>query len=97
MVDGLAKGNVVLVRVDNELRKAYANQVEGEDGGRCDKGEEVSVVALADAVIQPHAMVIVRLDAVIAKTAVVGTRRPPDVARPAVLDGKLHGGSRRLR
>lgn len=34
VVDGFGKGNVFLVHVNNELCKACADQVEGEDGGR---------------------------------------------------------------
>ncbi|KFY21059.1 hypothetical protein V493_07584, partial [Pseudogymnoascus sp. VKM F-4281 (FW-2241)] len=56
-----------------------------------DKGEEIPVVATADAVVEPHAVVVVRLDAVIADAAVVAAGRTPDMTGLAVFDGDLHG------
>lgn len=91
MVDGLGKGNILTLHVQKYLCEARGNEVRRQNRGRSDKGEKVTIVALADAVVEPHAVVVVAFDAVVAKATVVGTRGSPDVAGPAVLDRNFHG------
>lgn len=81
----------VAVRAGQELPQRREREVQPQQRRRRDEGEEVAVVAAADAVVEPHAVVVVRLDAVVAEAAVVRARGPPDVAGAAVLDGDLHG------
>jgi hypothetical protein len=92
VVDGGARGEALAVAVDKNLRQRGASQVQPQKGGAADEGEEIAVVAAANAIVEPDAVVVLRLDAVVAQAAVVGARRAPDVARLAVLGGHLHGG-----
>ncbi|KFY06261.1 hypothetical protein V492_08095 [Pseudogymnoascus sp. VKM F-4246] len=55
------------------------------------EGEEIPVVPPPHTVVQPHAVVVVRLDAVIADAAVVAAGRAPDMTGLAVFHGHLHG------
>ena len=73
-----------------QMRQACAEQEQSQNGSACDVGEEVSVVPPADAVIEPYAVVVLRLDTIVANTAVVRARWAPDVARLAVLGGDFH-------
>ena len=60
------------------------------------EGEEVPVVSAPDAVVEPDAVVVRGLDAVVAHPTVVGSRGPPDVAGFTVLGRYLHRCGRRL-
>lgn len=66
-------------------------QVDAEKGARGDKGEEVPVIAPPDAVVEPQAVVVLRVNAVVAHAAVMAARRSPDVARLAVLGRYFKG------
>lgn len=83
---------MVSVLPHQEVGQRCGEQEQTQNSARCDKGEEISVVASADAVVQPHAVMVLRLHAGIADTAVVSTGRTPNIARLAVLDWYLHGG-----
>lgn len=96
VVDGLGEGGVLAVHVDEDLREGGADEEEGEQRGGRHEGEEVAVVAPPDAVVEPHAVVVRGLDAVVAHAAVVRAGRPPDVAGLAVFGWHFHGGGRGL-
>lgn len=68
---------------------------EGEEDSqnrtKADEGEEVSVIAPPYAVIDPHTVVILRLYAIIANSAVVAARGAPDVTGLAILGRDIHG------
>lgn len=66
MVDGAAKRDGLLIHVQQNLRQARADEEKAEQGGRGDEGEKEAVVAPTDTVIEPHTMVILRLDTVVA-------------------------------
>ena len=87
-----AEGDVLAALVDQDLGERGSGEVEAQDGGARDKGEEVAVVAAADTVVEPDAVVVLRFDTVVAETAVVGARGAPDVAGLAELGGHFHGG-----
>lgn len=91
-VDGGAEGRVVAVHPEEDVRQARAKEVETEQRATEHKGEEVSIVAASDAVVQPHAVMILGLDTIVADAAVVCARRAPDVTRLAVLGWDLHCG-----
>lgn len=76
-------GLFVFLEVHNTKRE----EIGGEQGCRADKGEEVPVVTASDAVVEPHAVMVLRLDAGIAYFAVVTTGRAPYAAGTTVFDG----------
>jgi len=84
------------VLVDEEVGEGGGEEVEAQERARGHKGEEVAVVAPADAVVEPDAVVVLRLDAVVANAAVVGACGPPYVAALAVFGGDLHGSGGRV-
>lgn len=96
VVDGGAERDGLATRVDKDLSEGCAEEIERNERGRGDEGEEVAVVPAANAVIEPDAVMIVRLDTVVAEAAVVSPGRAPDIAGAAVLDGDFHGGGGRL-
>lgn len=89
VVNSGAKGDVLSVLVNKELDEAGRNDVYRQERGRCDEGEEVAVVTLANTVVEPNAVVVVALDTIVAHPAVMSTRWAPDVASPAVLHRKF--------
>lgn len=80
--------------IDQDLGKTGPDEIGGEKRRCANKGEEVSVVSASNAVVKPHAMMVLRLNAIIAEPAVVGTRRSPDVAGAAMPNRDFHGGRR---
>lgn len=69
---------------------AEGKEEKAEEGGEEDVGEEVAVVAAADAVVQPDAVMILSFDAGITHPAMVGAGWAPDVAGFAVLGRYFH-------
>lgn len=91
VIDRLAKRQSLTVHEEQDLRQAGTNEVYGKKGSRRDKGEEVAVVALSHAIVQPNAVMIVTFHAIVTQPTVVSTWRPPDVAGPAMFDRHFHG------
>lgn len=79
------------ITVDTGAQRYFYNtKTKGEDGvgeEAVDEDKKVAVVADADAVAHPRAVVVVVGHAVVAHRAVGGAGRPPDVAGLAVLAG----------
>lgn len=75
----------------HDMRDRQRQDIQRQQRRRRDKRKKVPVVAAPDAVVQPHAVVVLRLDAVVAHAAVVAARRPPDAACAAVFHGDLDG------
>lgn len=57
-IDCFAKGEIVARLVYQDVRQAGTKQEERKDSGGTDKGEEVPVVAPADTVVKPDAVVV---------------------------------------
>lgn len=72
------------------MRQTRANQKQGQESGRAHKSEEVAIVAPAHTVVQPDTVMVESFHAIIAHSAVVAARRPPDVASFAVFDRDIH-------
>lgn len=96
VVDGLGERDLVAGHVDEYLGEGCADQVQRKQSCGRDKGEEVAVVAPSDAIVQPHAMMVGGLDAVIAHPAVVGARRAPDLTCLTVFGRDFHSRGRGL-
>lgn len=97
MCHGGSEGDVLSALIDEHLNEAGGDNIYSQQGRRGNKCEEVSVVAFSDTVVQPDAMMVVTLDAVVAHPAVVSSRWSPDVAGSAVFHGKFKSGSTRVR
>lgn len=85
------KGNVLSIHINQDLCETGSSKVETHNRSSCDEGEEVAVVATTDAIIEPYTVMVLRLDAIIAYSAVVASRWAPDIAGLAILDRHLHG------
>lgn len=96
VADGGAEGDFLALLVNEDLSEGCPSEVEPKECGAADEGEEIAVVATADAVVEPDAVVVLGLDAVVAQAAVVRPRGAPDVACFAVLGGHLHRGGCRV-
>jgi hypothetical protein len=84
---------VVLRLVRNAMSKTCKGQECTEKCTRGDKSEKVSIVATPDAIVQPNAMVIECFDTIIADSAVIASRRSPDIAGLAEFDRYVHSRS----
>lgn len=96
MVDRCAKGYILTMLIHKKLDKAGGHGEEAQHHARRDEGEEESIVALPNAIVDPHAVVVMTVDAVVAESAVMPTRRSPDVTGPAMFDWHLHSSRFRL-
>ena len=96
VADGLGKRDPLEVLVDEDLGERRPGEVEPQERGAADKSKEIAVVATAHTVVEPDAVVVLGLDAVVAQAAVVSAGRPPDAACLAVLGGHLHRGGFRV-
>ena len=79
------------IHINQDLCETGSSKVETHNRSSCDEGEEVAVVATTDAIIEPYTVMVLRLDAIIAYSAVVASRWAPDIAGLAILDRHLHG------
>lgn len=79
------------------MSEACKSEKDSQKGTGADKGEEVPVIAPANAIVEPNAVVILSIYAVVADTAVVATWRSPDVAGFAILYRYFHGCVQRAR
>lgn len=93
--NGITKGDIVGLAIYENLRQAGANEEETKESCCRDKGEEVTVISTANAIIEPDAVMVVTFDAIIAHATMMTTRGSPDITRLAVLDGDFHGSCRR--
>jgi hypothetical protein len=94
MIYRRSEGDVLAVHINQDLRKTSGEKVKTQDRSSCYEGEEVTVVATTDTIVDPHTVMILRLDAVIADSTVVTSWWTPDIASLAILYGHLHGSSR---
>jgi hypothetical protein len=85
-----------LIHVHEDVCETSGEEEAADNRTSGDEGEEVAVVSTSDAVIEPDAVVILSLDAVVADSTVVTSRWPPDIAGLAVLSGDFHSSSGRL-
>ena len=76
--------------------KGGSHDVQGEDSSSTKVGEEEAVITSADAIIEPNTVMVMPIDTVVADTAMMGTRRSPNVAGSAVFHRYFHRGSARL-
>lgn len=97
MCHSRGEGNVLPALVDEHLDEACGNDVHGQKSRRSDKGEKVSVVAFSNTIVQPDAVMIMALNAVVAHSTVMSTRGAPDITRSAVLHGEFECGSTGVR
>jgi hypothetical protein len=73
------------------MRQRRAKKAKTQQRPTRHKSEEVAIVAPPHAIIQPDAVVVLSLNAVVAASAVVGARRAPDFAGFAELGRDFHG------
>jgi hypothetical protein len=90
VIDSVAKGDGLTMLVHEDLYKTSCHSIEAQQRPGGDEGKEKSVVALADAVVDPYTVVVVALYTVVTQSAMVPTRRSPDVACPTVLHWHFH-------
>ena len=66
------------------MTQAAKDQVETKYCPRAYESKKVSIVSSPDAIVDPGAVVVLSLNAVVTDSAVMAPRRPPDVARFAI-------------
>lgn len=75
------------------MRQTGSEQKQPDERSGRHEGEEVAIISPANTVVEPDAMMILRLNAIVTDTAMMGSRGTPDVTCLAVLRWHLHGGS----
>lgn len=85
--------DVVLRFIRDALSETRKGQVNAEKCTRGDERKEIAIIATANAIVQPDAVVIQCFDTIIAYSAVITSRWSPDVAGFAVFDRNVHSSS----
>lgn len=96
MVHGLPERYALTLFVDKNLHEGARYAVDAQNGPRHEHREEVSIIALANAVVDPDAVVVVPFDTVVAKPAVMRARGPPDIASSTMFYWNFHGSRTRF-
>jgi hypothetical protein len=68
-----------------------ADQKESQEGARANESKEIAIVSATNTVVEPHAVMIEGFHAVVADTAVIAARRPPNITCLAVFHRHVHG------
>lgn len=90
VIDRVAKADMVLLPVHQNLCQGGADKVQSKNGCRADEGEKITVVATTNAVVEPYTVMVLGLNTVVAQAAVMSAWRTPQLACLAVLDRDLH-------
>lgn len=94
MIDTLTKRDTFPASILQNLHQTSSSKVGTEESSAGNKSEKISVVSTADTVIEPNAMMILGLDAIVAQSTVVSTRWTPDVTGSAVPNRDFHSSGR---
>lgn len=89
--NGIAECSSVSRSPHEHVYQTSDQEVHAKKCGRHDKCEKVAIVSSTNAVVEPHTVMILRLNAVVTYTTVMGPRRSPDVAALAELGWDFHG------
>lgn len=93
LADRFGGGNALAIGMHEDLCQRRPSEEYSKKRRTADECEKVSVIPAANTVVEPDTVMILGFNTVVAKAAVMGTRRPPDITRPAVLGRDLHCGS----
>ena len=91
MINRCAEGNLFSVHIDENLGKTCTKEEEPNDCSSCNEGEEISVIAASNAVVEPDTVMILSLNTIITYSAMVSSRRSPYIASFAIFGGDFHG------
>ena len=75
------------------MAKASKCEEYSKDSSSADEGKEIAIISPANAIVDPYAMMVLRLNAVVTDSTMVAPRWAPYVARLAILDADVDGGS----
>ena len=89
--DCSSKRHVLSRHVDQDVCQTGTDQEKREDCAEADKGKEVAIVSAANAVVEPHAVVIKSFDTIVADSTVVAARGSPNITCLAELHRNIHG------
>lgn len=89
--DGIAKCGSVSRSPHEHVYQTSDQEVHAKKCGGHDKCEKVAIVSSTNAVVEPYAVMILRLDTVVTDTTVMGSRRSPDIAALTELGWDFHG------
>lgn len=88
---------IISIHPDEEVGKRCSKKEPGQECPGHDEDKELAVVSAANAIVEPDAVVVLRLDASVAYPTVVRSGWSPDLTGLAEFDRHLHGCSRSVR
>lgn len=68
---------------------------DAKEGARADKRKEIPIISSPDAIIDPYTMMVLCFNAAVTYSAMMTSRRPPNITCLTVLGGNVHGAIRR--
>ena len=90
-VNRLCEGDVTRRSISEAMAETGEGQEEAKECCGADESDEISVVAPANTIVDPNAMVVLGFYTIIANSAMVTPGRSPDVAGLAVFCRHVHG------
>lgn len=78
-LNGGAKGKLILSTIGQTVTQAGEHQQQTQERGRCDKGKEVAVVPSANAIVEPHTVMVQGFNAIVADSTMITSWRSPDI------------------
>ena len=93
VIDGSFEGDALLRLISQTVPKAGEGKKDAQYSTETNEGKEVSVITPSNTVVDPPAMVVLCLYAVIANPAMMAPGRPPDVACLTIFGWHVHGCS----
>ncbi len=86
----MAEGYSFLIHVDDNLGEGGSKEEESHERPGAHEREEVAIIPTANAIVEPNAVVIVSLDAVVTDSTVMSPGRSPNITCPAIFHWHLH-------
>ena len=81
--------------IPQAVSEARKGKEDTKESSRAYEGEEIPIISSPNAIIDPYTMMVLCFYATVTHSAMVTSRRPPDITCLTVLSGNVHGPIRR--
>ena len=81
--------------ISQAVSEAGEGKEDTKEGSRAYKGKEIPIISSPNAIINPYTMMVLCFYATVTNSAMVTSRRPPNITCLTVFSGDVHGAIRR--
>lgn len=94
-VDRIMERYSLFCLIPQAVSKACKGKEDTKEGSRAYKGKEIPIISSPNAIIDPYTMMVLCFYATVTNSAMMTSRRPPNITCLTVLSGNVHGAIRR--